>query len=120
MDATGGASPVAVASLNKWTLDMTTDKVDVTAFQDTNKTYVQGLPDIKGTFGGWYDNTDMTVFDVALGTVAPFLKLVPNTLAPTHFWSGLAWLDASVDVSANGAVSIGGSFVAAGPWTLAP
>lgn len=120
MDPTGGATAVAVASLNAWTLDMARDKVEVTAFGDTNKLYVQGLADIKGTLGGFYDSTDLEIFDVAAGDVAAMLQLIPSTLAPTFFWTGLAFLDASVNVSATGAVTISSSFVGAGPWTREP
>ena len=81
---------------------------------------MQGLPDIKGTLGGWYDNTDLELFDAAAGDVAVMLELIPNTLAATHLWSGLVYLDASVNVSATGAVSISSNFVGAGPWTSEP
>lgn len=122
IDPAGGSTYVAIAALNRWTLDMSRDRVDVTAFQDTNKQYVQGLPDIKGTIGGWWDptTTPTEVFDVAMGDVAVGLKLVPSTLVATAFFSGLAYLDASIDVAANGAIAISGSWAAAGPWALAP
>jgi hypothetical protein len=117
-DPTGGATPVAVANLNKWDLNLTTDKIDVTAFGDTNKTYVQGLPDIKGTVAGFWAVEDTTIFDIALGTVACALKLLPSSLETTTFFAGKAWLDASISVDSKGAVTIGGNFVAAGPWAL--
>ena len=120
VDPTGGALAVAVASLNEWTLDMSRDTVDVTAFQDENKVYVLGLKDIQGTIGGWYDSSDLALFEVSEGDVAALLKLVPTTLEPTFFWSGLAYLDASINVSATGAVSVSSKFVAAGPWTREP
>jgi hypothetical protein len=120
MDPTGGATPVAVASLNKWSLDMARDTADVTAFGDTTKQYVMGLPDVKGSIGGWWDSaTSPDLFDVALGNVAAFLKLIPSSLEPLFFFSGLAYLSASIEVSATGAVSISGSFVGAGDWALA-
>lgn len=109
-----------IASMNSWTLNMARDKADVTAFQDPNKVYVQGLPDIKGTVGGWFDTDDVTIFDVALGDVAAFFELTPSTLFPTFLWKGLGWLDASIDVKATGAVSISGNFVAAAGWTREP
>jgi len=121
MDPTGADLTVAVGSLNSWTLDMARDKVDVTAFGDPNKQYVQGLMDIKGTIGGWWDSAiSGDLFDVAQGDTAAKLKLVPSTLEPTFFWSGLAYLDASINVSATGAVAITSNFVAAGPWTREP
>lgn len=117
---------VVLASLNKWTLDMARDRVDVTSFGDTNKVYVQGLPDIKGTIGGFYDAGDggspagggnLELFDIAEGDEAVTLRLMPSTVTPERFWSGSAFIDASIDVAANGAVTINGSFVAAGAWS---
>jgi hypothetical protein len=122
IDPAGGSAYTTVGSLNSWTLDQTRDKVDVTAFGDTNKQYVVGLADTKGSFGGWWDETTTPtgIFDVA-GIATPVgLKLVPSTQTPTYFWSGLAYLDASIDVKADGAVAISGEWVAAGPWTLVP
>src|SRR5262245_15306641 len=123
MDASGGDPPtyVQVASMNGWTLDLTRDRVDVTAFQDTNKIYVQGLMDVSGTLSGWWEGiASRPLFDAAMGDTAVALNLVPSTLDPTAFFSGLAYLDASIEVTADGAISISGSFGAAGPWKLDP
>lgn len=121
MDPTGGATTVIVAALNSWTLDLKRDRADATCFGDTNKQYVQGLPDIKGDITGIWDETaSQVLFDQALGEVAAFLKLIPSTLAPTYFFSGLAYIDAAIDVKHDGAISIKGSYAAAGPWTMAP
>lgn len=121
MDPTGGATAVTVASLNSWTLDLARDRADATCFGDLNKVYVQGLPDIKGDLGGIWDEVASTVlFDAALGDIAVMLKLIPSTLAPTYMFSGLAYLDAGLEVSHDGAITVKGSFVAAGPWTQAP
>ncbi len=121
MDPTGvgGATAVVVASLNKWDLDMAKDHVKVTCFGDTNQVYVDGLPDIKGTYGGMYDPADgLVIFDVIAGTVAPWLEMIPNALDPLVLFSGKGLMDGKITVDANGAVTIGGSFVANGPWTL--
>jgi len=121
MDPTGGTSPEVVANLNKWTLDLARDKEDVTCFGDTNKQYVLGLPDIQGELGGVWDETTTPEFlRVALGDVPVMLELIPSTLTPTHMFKGLAYIDAGMDVDAQGAVTINGSFVAAGPWVLEP
>jgi hypothetical protein len=119
MDPTGGTTTVAVADLNKWTLDMARDQVEVTAFGDVNKQYVLGLPDVQGTYGGWWTSVSSPpLFDVAQGTTAVTLNLVPSTTEPTYFFEGLAYLDASIDVASDGAVSLSGKFVGAGPWAL--
>lgn len=121
MDPAGGSTTTAVASLNQWTLDLARDKQDVTCFGDANKQYVLGLADIQGEIAGVWDETTTPAFlRVALGDVAVTLKLIPSTLTPTHFWKGLAYLDAGMECAADGAVTISGSFVAAGPWTLEP
>jgi hypothetical protein len=120
LDPTGGATAVTLASMNAWTLNMARDKADVTAFGDPNKVYVQGLPDLKGTLGGWYDSDELDMFDVAMGDVAAALELVPSTLMPTFLWKGLAWLDTSIDVKATGAIAVSGNFVAAAGWTREP
>ena len=114
-------TPVTVADLNAWTLDMARDQADVTAFGDTNKQYVLGLPDVKGTYGGWWNSASSpSLFDVAQGSTPVTLNLVPSVDEPTYFFQGLAYLDASINVSATGAISISGNFVAAGGWTLEP
>lgn len=121
MDPTGGATPVAVASLNSWSLDLSRDKADATCFGDTNKVWLLGLPNYEGEIGGVWDETaSPALFKVALGTVAPALKLIPSSLAPTYFFSGKAYLDASIEVAHDGAITISGSFSAAGPWTMDP
>jgi len=119
MDPTGGATTALIASMNAWTLNMARDRADVTAFGDTNKIYVQGLPDYKGTIGGWFDTDELSVFEAAMGNVAVALELIPTSLMPTIFWQGLAWLDAAIDVKSTGAVAVTGNWTAAGNWTFA-
>lgn len=121
IDPAGATAYVAVGSLNAWTLDQTRETVDVTAFGDTNKQYVVGLPDVKGTFAGWWDDatTPDDIFAIAGGATPVGLKLVPSSLVAASFFSGLAYLDASINVSATGAIDISGNWVAAGPWALA-
>jgi hypothetical protein len=118
MDPAGGQATVIVASMNGWTLDLARDKVDVTAFGDRFKQYVQGLPDIKGTLKGWYEAAaTRSLFSIALGEVPVTLKLVPSTLDTGDFFQGPAYLDTSIEVAADGAVSISGNFAGAGDWS---
>src|SRR5262245_65766640 len=107
IDPLGGTAYAAVASLNAWTLDLSRDRVDVTCFGDTVKQYVQGLSDLKSTFAGIWDPTtsNSQIFDIAMGNVAVGMKLVPSTLTPTAFFSGIAYLDAAINVSDNASIS---------------
>ena len=115
---TGVAAPFV--SVNAFTLDMATDKVEVTAFQDTNKQYVQGLKDIKGTISGFWDSADDSIFDASESADGLKLYLYPATTASTIYFYGPAFIDASIAVSATGANTISGNFVAAGAWGRKP
>jgi hypothetical protein len=107
-------------SLSQWSLDKATDKIDVTAFGDLNKTYVQGLPDIKGSLAGWFDSADDALFDGSESSDGIKMYLYPSSLAPSIYHYGTAWLDASISVDVKGAASVSGSFVAAGSWGRKP
>jgi hypothetical protein len=121
MDPAGGTAYTPVAALNQWKLDLKRDRADATCFGDTNKVYVIGLPDMSGDLAGIWDETESpALFTVALGEDPVMLKLVPSTVAPTHFFSGLAYLDTSIEVKADGVITIKGTFAAAGPWTMDP
>lgn len=117
---TGAGTAARIASLSKWSLDMSTDKVDVTAFGDANKTYVQGLRDIKGTISGFWDSSDDALFDGSESPDGVKLYLYPSSDNAAAYFYGPAWLDASIDVGASGAVTIKGDFVAAGAWGRKP
>ena len=92
-------------------------KIDVTAFLDSNKVYVQGLPDVKGDLEAFWDDTDTTLFTAAASTAAVRMYLYPSQDALTKYAYGLAWIDASMDCSVSDAVKIKSSFVAGGSWS---
>jgi hypothetical protein len=115
-DATA-TTPVAIASINKWKLSLKTDKINVTCFGDENKVYVPGLKDVSGTFSGFWNSDELTLFEATEAETPGKLVLVPNTTEPTFKWEGLAYMDAEVDTGVEGAPAVSGSFMAAGPWT---
>lgn len=117
LSTTGSGVATLAIKLNKWTLNKSTDKIEVTAFGDANKTYVQGLPDVKGTFAGVWDDTESKPFTAAASNDGCKMYLYPSAFAPAKFWAGPAWLDISMDVDVNGAVQISGSFAANGSWS---
>ncbi len=114
-----GITPVALISLNSWKLSLKTDKEDVSCFGDTNKVYVPGLRDISGSLGGFWNSTNVVIFDATEATTPGLLELAPNSTEPTFKFSGLAYLDADIDCSLA-APKVSASFMAAGPWTMAP
>jgi len=109
--------PVVIASINKWKLSLKTDKINVTCFTDPNKVYVPGLKDISGTINGFWNSDELTLFEATEAETPGKLELVPNNTEPTFKWAGLAYIDAEIDTSVEGAPAINGSFMAAGPWT---
>lgn len=106
----------STVKLNSWNLDRATDKFEVTSFGDTNKTYVQGLADLKGSISGFWDDTETKPFAGAASTNGVKMYLYPDSTAPTKYAYGIAWFDASIAVPVSGAVTLNGNFVAANSW----
>lgn len=120
LSTTGSGAATTTTSLSGWTLDLSTDKVEVTAFGDANKTYVQGLKDIKGTLSGFLDDTGLSLFTGADSADGVRIYLYPSSASPTVYWYGPAWLDASIAVPVSGANTLSGNFVANGSWGRKP
>jgi predicted secreted protein len=111
--ASGGtAEPVAY--LNSWSIKMATDTAEVTAFGDTNKTYIAGLPDCSGDFGGYYDDASVQTYTAASDGIARKMYLYPSTLKTTQYFYGSTIVDFSADAKVDGAVTISASWKAAG------
>ena len=93
----GAAAAVPIASLTQWSIDFSTDKVDATAFGDTNKQYLAGLPDSSGTFSGFYDDAERSAYAAAIDNTANNARrfyLYPDTNSTTKYWFGLGLFDA--------------------------
>lgn len=116
----GSGAAVNVVYLTEWTLDMATDKVEVTSFGDANKTYVQGLKDVNGTISGYFDNATDQLFDASESSDGVKLYLYPSSLVPTVYFYGPAWVDASINVGVDRAITLSGNFVANGSWGRKP
>lgn len=113
--ATGVAT--VCLSLNAWTLDRSTDTFEVTAFGDSNKTYVQGLANLQGTISGVWNDAETKPFAGAASSTGVKLYLYPDiTNSPTKYAYGTAWLSASINTPVGGAVTISGNFSAAASW----
>jgi hypothetical protein len=120
LSTSGAGTAVQAVALSSWSLDMPTDRVEVTAFEDTNKVYVQGKKDISGEFSGFWDDTDDALFDAADSTTPVKLYLYPSADAATRYFYGTAWVDSSIEVGVDGAVTVSGSFQAATAWGRMP
>ena len=116
LSTTGAGAATNVIKLNAWTINKTTDKIEITSFGDLNKTYLQGLPDTQGTITGHWDDTETKPFVAAASADGCKLYLYPSADKIGSYHYGPAWLDMSMEVSVSGAVLINGSFAANGSW----
>ena len=120
MSTSGSGTAVNIVYLSEWALNMATDKVETTAFGDANKTYVQGLKDVSGTLSGYFDSATDQLFDAADSADGVKVYLYPSADAPTIYFYGPAWVDASISVPVSGAVTISGTIAANGSWGRRP
>jgi hypothetical protein len=112
--ASGGtAEPVAY--LNSWSINFATEKADVTAFGDANKSYVAGLPDASGDFSGFYDNATVQTYTAALDGLPRRFYLYPSTNANTQYFFGEVLPDFNVSATVTGSIDISSSWNASGP-----
>lgn len=117
----GLASDTAVATpvtfLNQWSIDFTTDKVDVTCFGDTNKTYVSGLPDASGSFGGFYDDATAQLYTASQDGLARRFYLYPSNADTGDYWYGTGLFDFAATGNVSGGVDVSGNWSAASAVT---
>lgn len=114
--ADGSSEAAPVATLNHWTIDMTTDTIDVSAFGDSNKQYVQGLFDVKGTLSGFWNDADSALFSARSSASAVKMYLYPSLDAVTKYAYGTVWLSITMDTAVADAVKVDGTWVAGGDW----
>lgn len=116
ISTSGSGTASGVAGLNNWSINRATDKIEVTAFADANKTYVIGLPDLSGSFTGFWDDTETKIFAAAASSDGAKIYLYPSSDAASVYHYGPAWIDASMETPVGGAVGISVNFVANGSW----
>jgi len=109
--SSGTAEPIAF--LNSWSVSFSTSDVDVTSFGDTNMVYVSGLPDVSGSFSGFYDDATAQLYTAATDGVARKFYLYPSTGTTGQYWFGTATFDFAVNTGVGEAVTISGDFKAA-------
>lgn len=110
---TNGAAASACAFLADWTINMTVDKVEVTAMGDKQKVYVAGLPDAAGDFSGWYDDATSQTYISATDGLSRSFYLYPNTNNLLNYFFGTIFPDFSVSGGVGAAVSIKSTWNAA-------
>lgn len=112
-----GTSPlILVGEVTEYSLDLNADTVETTPLGSSNKTYVLGYKDIKGSFAANWDEVSNTIWDAMKSVDGCKVALYPSKLFPAKVFSGPAWVSASLKLGSNAAVTIDGTFVANGTW----
>lgn len=116
MSTNGSGNAVRVLNIKSYSLSFETEKVDVTAMEDANKVYVQGLPDVSGDITFEWDDADPTLYNASRSADGIKMYIYPSVDALTKYFYGTAWVDYSIEQAQDSSVSGSVSFVAAGPW----
>jgi hypothetical protein len=112
-------SALVVVSLSSWDMNAAADRFDVTSFFDPNKTYVIGLRDRQGNFGGFWDDTESQLWAGADSDDGVNLYNYPDfENNPEANAYGTAWVDVSLACPVNGAVSVTAQWAAAGAFDI--
>ena len=112
--ATSAADPQSLVFTSKWSMDAATDRQDATAFGDTNKIYVAGLPDSSISFEGFWDDATAGTYTAALDGQPRKFYLYPKTPSQAGpYWFGTGYFDFSIEVDVQGVVTMKGTANAA-------
>jgi hypothetical protein len=116
---TGSGSPALAGGFRAFTMDGSTEKIDVTSFGAVNRESVQGFPAYRGTLEGFWMSDDTTLRTASLSTDGTIVYLYPSSAAMSKYVGGPAWIDMSVRSAVDQAVGTSANFEARGPWTNA-
>lgn len=113
LGATTSAAASPLTYQNSWSMSFTSDKIDVTSFGDTNKTYVVGIADATGEFSGFYDDASAQTYTAATDGLSRKFYLYPNSNTPTQYFFGTVFADMNVNGTVAGAVEVSATWNAA-------
>lgn len=114
MAIASGGTAEAIPFQSKWSISAETDDVDVTSFDDGNKTYESGLPDASGDFSGFYDTATAQSYTAAVDGLARKFYLYPTTPSTSGpYWFGTVLADFTAEGAIDDAVKVSASWKAA-------
>lgn len=114
--ANDAATAEPLPFLASWSISFETEKEEVTAFGDTTKVYVAGLPDASGEFEGFYDDATGQTYQAAADGLPRKFYLYPKAPSSTGpYFFGTILPDFEVEGAVDGAVEISSSWNAASP-----
>jgi hypothetical protein len=110
--ANDSAAAEPLPFIASWSINFETEKIDVTAMGDNNKTYVAGLPDASGDFGGFFDDSTNQTYTAAVDGLPRKFYLYPEASVGTKYFFGTILPDFQVNAEVNGAVEMSASWAA--------
>lgn len=110
---TNGAEASALTFQNSWSMSFESEKIDVTAFGDTNKSYVAGIADAMGEFSGFYDDATAQTLTAAIDGLSRKFYLYPNSNDTLEYFFGTIFVDFSANGEVAGAVEVSAKWNAA-------
>lgn len=114
---TAAASPVTFVS--DWTVSVAQTWIDVTGCGAAQKEYVTGIPDVSGSFSGWYDDATSQTYLAARDGLPRSFYLYPDQRdAPGECFYGSVIADFAVAGGVQAAVAMTCAWRAAGPVEL--
>ena len=115
MAPTTAAAASLITYQNSWSLEFTTDKIEVTSFGDSTKTYVAGIADATGQFAGFYDDASAQTYTAAIDGLSRRFYLYPNSALTTQYFFGTIFADMTINADVAGAVQVSATWNAATP-----
>lgn len=113
-----GGSAESIPYIKSFTHDSAVARYDVTAAGDSNLSYVQGFPDAKGQYTGFWDNASVQLYTAASDGISRKTYFYPDIVnTPTVYRYGLAFWDITESFPTDGGISINGTWAADGVWT---
>lgn len=110
--ANAAATAEPLPFVAKYSISWKTDKYDVTAMGDGQKTYVGGLRDASGSFNGWYDDSTNQTYTAAQDGQPRKMYLYPNQADTSKYFFGLVLPDMSVDGGVGGGIAMSSDWAA--------
>jgi hypothetical protein len=111
-NGSGAATPVSMK--NKWSIDQSAPRYDVTSFGDPNMISVAGVPGASGTVSGFWDADDTAITNLIGSSVARKTYVYMDRLNnPTKYFYTTAFFDVSFETGVDGAGQVNLSFEAA-------
>ena len=113
--ATTSAQASPAAFISSFTIDAKADRVDVTAFGDTSKVYVQGLADAQGTYAGFRDSGAKQLLAAAQDGLSRKWYYYEEAATATAYFFGTAFWDQSISLASSSAGALSGTWASATP-----